>query len=241
MNLSIEDQLDAARARVDELTAELDETNRGIVALHNELDAAREAEARARAEHEVMAERDRIASNLHDLVIQRVFGASIALQGIASLIHQPATVARIRTVIRELDATIKELRTTIFGLHDQPQRAASLRAQLLDLATEAQDAKGRSPTIEFQGPIDAAVPDHIATDLLGVTRIALATIASHTGTTHTEILVSATDEILLHVTVGPEEAIPPAALDDFRARAAVHGGTLTVTSTQLDWRARPTQ
>ena len=240
----LEAELDAAQARIAELTAELDETNRGIIALYAELEAARDAEAQARADREIIAERDRIARDLHDLVIQRVFGAGLALQGVLGLIRQPRAAARVRTVINDLDATIRELRTAIFALHDQPQKAASLRAQLIELTGEAQDGLGFTPGLGFQGPLDAAVPDHIALDLLAVTREALSNAARHAHATRVEVTVSAADELTLTVEDngrGIGDTTRSSGLSNMRQRAESHGGSFTITSapgtgTRLEWR-----
>jgi two-component system sensor histidine kinase DevS len=229
-------ELDAAQRRITELTEELDATNRGIIALHTELDAAREAEARARADQEVLAERDRIARDLQDQVIHRVFDAGLKLQGVLGLL-QPAAAIRVRAVITQLDATVRDLRTAIFGLHDQPQQATSLRALFADLISEHETDLGFTPTIDFQGPIDAAVPDHIATDLLTTTRAALTTLAGATGAEIT--LHATTEELVLRVDHdGPATTSVPHTL---RERAHSHGGTLDLTTRpgtgiRLEWR-----
>ena len=241
----VERELAAARGRIEELTSELDATNRGIIALHSELESARDAEARARAEREVAAERDRIAHSLYDLVIHRAFGASMELQNLAGQIRQPPIVARVKAVIRGLDTTIEELRTAIFGLHGQPQEARSLRTLLADAVNESSSGLGHDPAIELQGPIDAAVPDHIAADLLALTRTALSNIAHHTGTTSTDILVRATtEELLLRIDdtgTGLAQTTTISGVGDIAERTATHGGTFQITTTpgeptRLHWR-----
>jgi two-component system, NarL family, sensor histidine kinase DevS len=230
-----ESELESARARIAELTAELDETNRGIIALHTELEAAREAEARARAEREVIAERDRIARDLHDLVIQRVFAAGLALQAVAGIIRQPKAADRVKAVIGDLDATITQLRTSIFALHDQPQKASSLRAQLLELVRRAQDGLGFAPTLEFTGPIDAAVPDHIAADLLAVAREALSNAARHAHATRIGLkLTATTTELTLEVADngrGIGDTTRSSGLSNMRERAQANNGTFEIDST----------
>ena len=242
----MEAELEAARSRIAELTSELDETNRGIIALYAELEAAREAEATARAQRELIAERDRIARDLHDLVIQRVFGAGLALQGVLGLIRQPRAAARVRTVVTDLDATIRELRTAIFALHDQPeQNAISLRAQLIELTNQAHTSLGYAPSLAFQGPLDAAVPDHVAADLLAVVREALSNAARHAHATRVEISVTATatEQLVLLVADngrGMGESTRSSGLSNMRERAETHGGTFTITTapgtgTRLQW------
>ena len=98
--------------------------------------------AAARADFEVSEDRDRIARDLQDMVIQRVFRAGMALEGIASLLNRPEVVLQVEAVVGELDLTIQELRTTIFALHGRPQKSASLRAQLLEAASAAHPGSG---------------------------------------------------------------------------------------------------
>ncbi|GAA4544987.1 sensor histidine kinase [Amycolatopsis samaneae] len=236
---SCQAELDAARQRVAELTEELDTTNRGIIALHTQLDAAREAEAEALASQEVLADRDRIANRLHDEVIQRVFGSSLNLQGVVSLIGHPRAAGRVQAVIGELDATLRELRTAIFGLDDQPRRATSLRVALSDLIAEVERQSGAVAALVFEGPIDAVVPDDLALDLLAVTRGMLRDIASR-GVGGVEVTVHADTGLILRV----ELDVAPGRLelpDEVRARMSERGGTVTITETagegaSLEWR-----
>ncbi|MEV7389765.1 sensor histidine kinase [Streptomyces sp. NPDC091215] len=206
--------------------------------------AAQAELAAARADREVMAERDRIARDLHDMVIQRVFGAGLALQSTAARIGGPDG-DRLHTVIDELDATIRELRTTIFDLHQPAQKAASLRAQVLDEASAAQDRLGFAPAVEFEGPVDAALPDATAAHLLAVLRESLSNAARHAHASAVTVFVRAGGDLLLEVT-DDGRGIDPAVtrssgLTNLRRRAERLGGTFTVTSppaggTRLRWR-----
>lgn len=226
-------ELAAAEGRIAELTEEIEATNRGIIALHTELDAAREAESEARAQQEVLAERDRIAQDMQDQVIHRVFDAGLTLQGIAGLLP-PATAQRIRKVVDELDTTLRDLRTAIFGLYDQPQQATSLRVLFADLAGETDTATALTPSTRFKGPVDAVVPDHIAADLLAATRDALTAITAQDAATRADIVLEATpDELVLHIEHDAPRLIEVPAL---HARAAAHGGTVDITDTHLAWR-----
>jgi len=207
--------------------------------------AAQAELAAARADREVMAERDRIARDLHDMVIQRVFGAGLALQSITARITHPDTAARIQTVVDELDATIRELRGTIFDLGQPTQKAASLRAQVLDETATVQDRLGFAPAVEFDGPVDAALPDATAAHLLAALREALSNVARHAHASAVRVAVHAGDELLLEVTDngrGIDPAVTRSSgLTNLRRRAEKLGGTFEVADrpeggTRLRWR-----
>ena len=135
---------------------------------------------------EVLVDRDRIARHLHDLVIGRVFACGLELAGIARRV-QPTEFARtIEKVISDLDETIREIRTTIFGLSHAEPSTASLRSRVMDLATEAQRSLGYVPRAHFEGPIDYGIPDHVGVQILAVVREALSNIARHAEATACE-------------------------------------------------------
>jgi two-component system sensor histidine kinase DevS len=207
--------------------------------------AAQAELAAARADREVMAERDRIARDLHDMVIQRVFGAGLALQSITARITHPDTAARIQTVMDELDATIRELRGTIFDLGQPTQKAASLRAQVLDETATVQNRLGFAPAVEFGGPVDAALPDATAAHLLAALREALSNVVRHAHASAVQVAVRAGDELLLEVTDngrGIDPAVTRSSgLTNLRRRAEKLGGSFEVTDrpeggTRLRWR-----
>ncbi|WP_282702309.1 PAS domain-containing sensor histidine kinase [Streptomyces sp. CC219B] len=206
--------------------------------------AARAELAAARADREVMAERDRIARDLHDMIIQRVFGAGLALQSTAARLPQPEA-DRVHSVIDELDATIRELRTTIFDLHQPTQKAASLRAQVLDETAAARERLGFVPAVEFTGPVDAALPDATAAHLLAVLREALSNAARHAQASVVTVTVRADSHLLLEVTDngrGLDPAVTRSSgLTNLRRRAEKLGGTFDIAGPatggcRLRWR-----
>ncbi|TQM36623.1 GAF domain-containing protein [Pseudonocardia cypriaca] len=138
------------------------------------------AEARAKQQRAAMLdERDRIAADLHDQVIQRLFAAGLSLQSVAMSLGQGRTTDRILATVADLDATISQIRTTIFELHDQRSSGPDgLRARLVDVATDAAKALGFDPSVRFDGPVDT-VPSETADDLVAVLREALTNVARH--------------------------------------------------------------
>ncbi|ARP70478.1 hypothetical protein LK08_19570 [Streptomyces sp. MUSC 125] len=198
----------------------------------------------ARAEREVMVERERIAHDLHDMVIQRVFGAGLALQSVATRTGNPEAAKRIASVIGELDATIQELRGAIFNLNQPVRRTASLRAQVLEEATSARDRLGFAPTVEFHGRVDAALPAETAAHLLAVLREALSNAARHAHASAVTVAVHADDVLLLEVTDDGRGIDPSvtrsSGLTNMRRRAEKLRGGFEVTSapsggTRLRW------
>ncbi len=200
--------------------------------------------AAARAEREVMADRERIARDLHDMVIQRVFAAGLTLQGVTALLDHDRATARIEGVVAELDATIQELRNAIFDLHRAPQEAASLRAQIFDAISAARHSLGFAPTVSFEGPVDAAVPDGVAVHLMAVLREALSNIGKHAQASAAEVGLHTGEELLL--TVGDNgRGLGPSTrrsgLANLRERAVALGGTFDIGDrpgggTRLAWR-----
>lgn len=200
--------------------------------------------AAARAEREVLADRERIARDLHDMVVQRVFAAGLALQATAGMVRDPRVAARLHDVIAELDATIRELRVAIFDLHTAPRETASLRARILRLAADAADHLGYAPDVTVDGPIDSTVPERVAAHLLAVLREALANVARHAAATAASVTVTAGETLTLEVADNGRGIGRPArssGLTNMRERAEALGGSFTVTGrpgggTRLEWR-----
>ncbi|WSG48229.1 GAF domain-containing protein [Dactylosporangium sp. NBC_01737] len=136
--------------------------------------------ARAQDEREMLAvvgDRERIARDLHDVVIQRLFAAGMQLQGATRLSGQPDVQQRIDRVVNDLDTTIRDIRGAIFELRGPAQH--SFRTEIRDLVDEAREALGFRPGLRIDGPVDTAVPDASRTALLAVLRESLSNVAKH--------------------------------------------------------------
>jgi signal transduction histidine kinase len=207
--------------------------------------------ARGRREKErivLLEERDRIARDLHDLVIQRLFATGISLSGAARVADTPQPVVdRLESAVDALDTTVKEIRATIFELHQPVGHAVGgVRGRILEEAAAAAVVLGHAPSTRFTGPVDAMVDDALAGDLLGALREALANVAKHAAAQRVEVLVAVeNDAVLLQVTddgVGvPEELGRRSGLLNLSERAARYGGSCTITSratggSVLSWR-----
>jgi signal transduction histidine kinase len=138
----------------------------------------------------VLEDRDRIARDLHDLVIQRLFGLGLGLQGLNGVVAQPVVATRLAGFVEEVDQTIREIRRTIFSLHEPPSSGISLRGQLLRAVQDSVSLLGFKPTIALDGPVDLVVPDQVRPDLLATLREALANIGRHASASVVGIEVS---------------------------------------------------
>jgi signal transduction histidine kinase len=203
------------------------------------------AEARSEQNRAAMLdERDRIAADLHDHVIQRLFATGLGLQSVAGLIGPGRVADRISQAIIDLDDTISQIRTTIFQLHRATGAVASgLRGQVLDVLADVTPALGFSPETRFTGPVQTTVPDDIGEDLLAVLREALSNIARHAHASSAAVEISVHDTLTLRVTddgIGIPATTRRSGLANMAARAERHGGALHTTrgdraGTTLSW------
>ena len=203
------------------------------------------AEARAEQQRAVMLdERERIAADLHDHVIQRLFAAGLSLQSTAGTLRAGEAADRILATVDDLDATIRQIRTSIFQLQQLPQtRAPGLRARLLDVATDLTPVLGFEPAVRFSGLIDAVSHD-IGEDVLAVVRESLSNVARHARAASAEVDVAATaDRLTVDIRddgIGLGSTDRRSGLDNLRRRADRRDGTFTVeprkpAGTWLSW------
>jgi two-component system, NarL family, sensor histidine kinase DevS len=196
-------------------------------------------------------ERARIARDLHDTVIQRLFATGLSLQGAAALVRSdPATAAtRVEAAVDDLDSTVKQIRSTIFALEAAAPgpAVAGIRRRVLDLVADVSPALGTDPTVLFEGPVDTATPDDLIGDVLATLREALSNVARHARADRVEVRLEVTGrDLALRVAddgVGPPEpgARRGRGLDNMGARAGRRGGSLDLAAgsprgTVLTWR-----
>ena len=173
---------------------------RSYVKIARDIRERLESDERLRhAEHELglLEDRERIARDLHDLVIQRLFAAGMSLQGAQARSTQTEVSERIETVVNDLDDTIRELRSVIFAL--QPRtHGPGVRSQILRIVAEEGHALGFEPHVRFDGPLET-IAEGTASELLATLREALSNVARHAAAGSVEIVVHAGDEIRLRV------------------------------------------
>lgn len=178
---------------------------------------------------DVIEDRARIARDLHDNVIQRLFGTGLGLQALAAKV--PAHAASIAAQVREIDAAIADFRTAIFTL--QTSDPGSVRHRLLDVANELAPLLDSAPRIAFAGPVDLLVTGALAEDAVAVVRESLTNVARHARATVTEVSVAATAS---HVTIIvdddgigiPENPSRASGTGNLAARARAHGGVCNI-------------
>jgi PAS domain S-box-containing protein len=187
-----------------------------------------EAENR-RIRHQLLVteDRERIARDLHDTVIQRLFAAGMTLQGAAARVDDTEVRARVERAVDELDTTIREIRSAIFALQAPPDGGPGLRGELVRLTNELRPALGFSPRLQFDGAVETIEPA-IAENLLPVLREALSNVARHADASEVRVVVEVGDDVRLQVLddgVGiPDSVVGGNGMGNLNARAEQLGG-----------------
>ncbi|WP_022881036.1 sensor histidine kinase [Gryllotalpicola ginsengisoli] len=200
---------------------------------------ARDAEARLA----LMEDRRRIARDLHDHVIQQLFGAGLALQSLAAADAPEHYVDRVRAITEALDDAIGRIRLAIFAITPAQGGAPSVRHRLLDLVEEYRDVWPSAPRVEFRGVIDSAVTGALADDVEAVAREAMANAARHAQAKSVTVTVTADGE-RVDVEVADDGRGGVAAvsrrsgLANLAERAAARGGELQLDSSDAGTRLR---
>ncbi len=195
-----------------------------------------------RARLAVFEDRDRIGRDLHDLVIQRLFAVGLTLQNASRLAERPQVAERIASAVDDIDATIKDIRRTIFELSTAPE-SDGLRAELGRSLEVVTPALGFAPRLRTDGPVDSAVSDAVRPHLVAVVREALSNVARHAGATAVEVSLVVGKSIELTVTDngrGVGNITRESGLRNLRERATSLGGVFAVRSrpgkgTLLEW------
>jgi two-component system, NarL family, sensor histidine kinase DevS len=222
-----------------------------VIAIVRDITERRESDAeleRARAELALVDERERIARDLHDTVIQRLFAVGLSLQAALGRADAGPTAERMSSAIDDIDDTIRDIRSAIFALHTRRPGAASLRDDVIAIAHEAARALGFEPAIAFDGPIDSAASDAMQEHLVSTLREALSNVAKHAGAARVEVDVVIDHSHLVLLVVDDGRGIGAGAgagngngLDNMRERAEGLGGRFSVSAapsggTRVEWR-----
>ncbi|WP_443333171.1 GAF domain-containing protein [Streptomyces sp. CB03234] len=206
------------------------------------------AERRNDAEQLALLEdRDRIARDLHDLAIQRLFATGMTLQSAARLVQHEGAAERVSRAVGDLDETIKIIRSTIFGLRAREEDTGpSLRARVARAVGETATTLGFPPRLSMEGLLDTDVPPQVAEHVMAALTEMLSNAARHAHATRVEVGLEATsDEVVLTVTDNGR-GIPAegrrSGLSNLEDRARGVGGTLEIErpdegGSRFVWRA----
>jgi signal transduction histidine kinase len=193
----------------------------------------------------VLQDRDRIARDLHDLVIQRLYATGMSLQGAVPLIARPEVADRVSTAVDALDETIREIRSAIFSLQSHTDtKRNGLRAKILEVVEQMTVPLGFAPSLRLVGPLDEDVPGEAGEQMLGALREALSNAARHAGASSVDVTVDCGDDLVLRVRDngrGLGQGTRRSGLANLAERASGLGGVLRVGpaddgGTDLEWR-----
>lgn len=196
----------------------------------------------------LLEDRDRIARDLHDLAIQRLFATGMTLQSAQRFVQHPEASERLDRAIGDLDETVKIIRTTIFGLRDHEKAGSTprLRARAVRAVGAAAAVLGFAPALRMEGLIDTDVPVPVADDVVAVLGEALTNVARHARAARAEVAIVLEGGVLVVMVsddgVGVAEGGRRSGLRNLAERAEALGGGLSVSprpdggGTLLGWR-----
>ncbi|MCW2854127.1 MAG: hypothetical protein JWM84_3791, partial [Nocardioides sp.] len=201
------------------------------------------AEARGDQQRLVLFEdRDRIGRDLHDLVIQRLFAVGLGLESVSRLTDRPEVRDRLGQAVDDLDATIKDIRRSIFALGTLDE-STDVQAEVERIVDRAATTLKFRPTLRFTGPVRTRIPARVVPDVLAVLGEALSNAARHADARAVDVELSAVDDLRLTVRDdgrGLPEGVLESGLSNMRQRADRLGGRCVVRSspgegTTVEW------
>lgn len=218
--------LDQARLAVEVMPALTEfalQAGVAIVAARSQRDISRLA---------LLEERDRIARDMHDNVVQRLFATGLSLQSAAPLAQHPVVRERLLDAVDALDSAIKEIRQAIFELH-MVDPGAGVLVVLEQLVEDYAQSLGFVPELSVEGRL-AALPDDLRADAIAVVRECLANIARHAAAGRVSVSICIDDDLDIAVAddgVGMDPSAARSGLVNLRTRAVARGGSLAISRT----------
>lgn len=205
------------------------------------------AQQRAARELDVLGDRDRIARDLHDHVIQRLFAVGLSLQSTQRRTKSPDLQRRLGESVDQMHEIVQEIRTAIFDLHGgvAGETGLRLRHRLHDAITELTDDAPLHPTVSMSGTLDT-VPAQLAEHVEAVVREAVSNAVRHADASTLSVSVAVKDDFLRVVVIddgtGLPEGVAQSGLSNLRERAEGVGGSFSIVSrseggVQLEWSA----
>ena len=186
----------------------------------------------------LLEDRSRIARDLHDHVIQQLFGTGLELQSVLGAIGPGVEADRIEGAITSLDIAIAQIRTAVFALSSSRAAGRDLaRHRIIDVVSAVSSGFPRTPRVEFGGPVDLVITDDLADDVTAVARELLANTAKHANADNVSVKVVVQDGLII-VEVsddGVGVSCPPdrqSGLANLARRAELRGGVFRIGSGQ---------
>ncbi|MGN2639714.1 GAF domain-containing protein [Nocardia takedensis] len=197
-------------------------------------------------ELDVLSERDRIARDLHDHVIQRLFAVGLALRGTVGRTDAPEVRDRLADTINDIQAIVQDIRHSIFDLHSSTgAEAPKLRKRLYDAVRGMTADTGLRTTVRLAGPVSVLTPP-LSEDVEAVLREAVSNVIRHAGATSVTVTLTIRDDVTVEVSDDgagmPEQLSRRSGLANLAARAERLGGSFTIergaeNGTTLRWTA----
>jgi signal transduction histidine kinase len=191
--------------------------------------------SRARTDQQRLAlfeDRDRIARDLHDLVIQRLFAVGLSLESAGRMAQVPEVASRLSDAVDDLDVTIKDIRRTIFALGSL-ESSADVQTEIERIVDRAAAMMKFRPTLRIDGPLRSLVQADVAPDLLAVLGEGLSNAGRHAEASSVDVVITAGDVLEVRVSddgKGMDDEVLESGLANMRERAHKHGGTFSVQS-----------
>jgi signal transduction histidine kinase len=192
---------------------------------------------------QVQSDRDRIARDLHDHVVQRIFATGLALDRVSRSLEEtlPETAAALAERVDELDGTIARIRSAIFELHEADDASPdAVRAIIVDVVRSITGGQGLRPDVRLRGEDD--LPPALVPDVVAVVRELVTNVMRHASATRVTVTVTVGAEVCVVVTdngVGLPAVAVRSGLTNLADRAERHGGRLTTSTgpkgTQIRW------
>jgi signal transduction histidine kinase len=186
----------------------------------------------------VLQDRERIAMDLHDTVIQQLFAIGLSLEATSRRVEDEEVQRRLHLAVEDLDGTIKRIRSTIFSLGEGSHgHAEGLRQRVLNLVDELEPTLPARPSVEFDGPVDTRVPREAADEVISVLRELLSNVARHAKASTVVVSVAVGAELVVRV---DDDGVGPPGRDDapsgglglgnLSRRAERRGGAFSLTA-----------
>lgn len=198
----------------------------------------------ARTDLVIFSDRDRIARDLHDQVIQRLFAVGLAMHGTLRRSTTDEVTSRLNDHIDQLHEVIQDIRTTIFDLNTESSDVPTVRSVLKKVITELTADSALHVSVRMTGPLEV-LPVELVEHAEAVVREAVSNVVRHANARDLLVTVSVEDDLVIAVTddgVGLPAQVARSGLHNLNRRAIEAGGTCTVTrgetgGTRLVWSA----